>query len=120
MRKNKKNKGNKKKPAKKIRKNKITPKDWYLYILRCADDTFYTGITIDLNARLETHNSGKGARYTKARGPCELVYFEQCATERYQAMIRERAVKGLTRARKKALVADFPTKRIKKMIAVAG
>ena len=76
-------------------------------------------VTIDLNARLETHNSGKGAKYTKARGPCELVYFEQCATERYQAMIRERQVKALSRVKKKELVDTFPKKDLKKIVAVA-
>jgi len=81
-------------------------KEWYLYILRCADDSFYTGIALDINARLEKHNSGKGAKYTKTRRPCELIYFEKCPPERNLAQIRERAVKKLSRAKKEELVAS--------------
>ena len=80
-------------------------KEWYLYILRCADDSFYTGIALDINARLEKHNSGKGAKYTKSRRPCELIYFEECLPGRSLAQIRERAVKKLSRAKKEELVA---------------
>ncbi len=81
-------------------------REWYLYILRCADDSFYTGIALDINARLEKHNSGKGAKYTKTRRPCELIYFEKCPPGRNLAQIRERAVKKLSRAKKEELVAS--------------
>ena len=81
-------------------------KEWYLYILRCADDSFYTGIALDINARLEKHNSGKGAKYTKTRRPCELIYFEKCPPGRNLAQKRERAVKKLSRAKKEELVAS--------------
>ncbi len=83
-------------------------KEWYLYILRCADDSFYTGIALDVNARLEKHNSGKGAKYTKSRRPCELIYFEECPPGRGQAQIRERSVKKLSRAKKEELIATGP------------
>ena len=63
-------------------------KRWYLYILRCGDGTLYTGITTDVEARLEMHRSGKGAKYTRGRGPLELVYREQCE-EHSQALKRE-------------------------------
>ncbi len=82
-------------------------KEWYLYILRCADDSFYTGIALDINARLEKHNSGKGAKYTRSRRPCKLIYSEKCASERNLAQIRERAVKKLSRAKKEELVATY-------------
>ena len=48
-------------------------KTWWVYILRCGDGTFYTGVTTDVLARLETHRSGKGAKYTRSRGPLELT-----------------------------------------------
>jgi len=51
---------------------------WKLYILRCRDGSLYTGITTDLEKRVATHNSGKGAKYTRGRCPLELVYSENC------------------------------------------
>ena len=60
----------------------------YTYVLRCADDTLYCGWTNDLAARLDAHNSGKGAKYTRGRGPLELVYSEACGT-RGDALRRE-------------------------------
>lgn len=76
---------------------------WYLYILECIDGTFYTGVTKDLSRRLEEHNSGKGARYTRARVPVRMVYQETCSS-RSAALIRECAVKALPRKQKKLLV----------------
>lgn len=71
-------------------------KKWYVYILRCADDTLYTGMTDDVTRRLEVHNSGKGAKYTRGRGPLELAYSEEC--ESYSAALkREYAIKQLPR-----------------------
>ena len=93
---------------------------WYLYILRCADDSFYTGITLDINARLEKHNSGKGAKYTKTRRPCELVYFEKCPPSRNLAQIRERVVKKFSRAKKEALIAEFSSELHRDMGAGRG
>ncbi len=75
---------------------------WHLYLLRCGDGTLYCGIAVDVEARLEAHRQGRGARYTRGRGPLELVYQEPCAG-RGEALRRERAVKALPRARKLAL-----------------
>ena len=77
---------------------------WYLYILRCGDGTLYTGITTDVEKRLEAHRSGKGAKYTRGRGPLELVYQERCA-DHSEALKREFAMKQLSRQQKEALIA---------------
>lgn len=76
---------------------------WYLYILRCRDDTLYTGITTDVEKRLEAHRSGKGAKYTRGRGPLELVYREACGTHS-DALKREYQIKQLSRQEKQSLV----------------
>ena len=78
-------------------------KCWYLYILLCGDGTLYTGITTDVEARLEAHRSGKGAKYTRGRGPLELVYREQCEDHSH-ALKRELAVKSMTKEEKKKLI----------------
>lgn len=75
----------------------------YVYILRCADDTLYTGWTTSLEKRLKAHNSGKGAKYTKARLPVEIVYFEEFE-EKKEAMKREYAIKQLSRGEKLKLI----------------
>ena len=77
--------------------------NWSCYILRCADDTLYTGITNDLEKRLTAHNEGTAAKYTRARGPVELVFIEDCA-DRSEASKREMAIKSLTRAEKLMLI----------------
>ena len=64
----------------------------YTYIVKCSDETLYTGWTNNLKKRLEAHNSGKGAKYTKNRRPVELVYFEEYDTKQ-EAMKREYAIK---------------------------
>ena len=61
----------------------------YTYILRCSDDTLYTGWTNDLSKRLKTHNAGKGARYTRGRLPVKLIYYETFATKK-EAMQRDK------------------------------
>lgn len=76
---------------------------WYLYILRCKDDTLYTGITTDVEKRLEAHRSGKGAKYTRGRGPLELVYSEECA-DHSAALKRELEIKRLSREEKEKLI----------------
>ena len=76
---------------------------WYLYILRCGDDTLYTGITTDVEKRLEAHRSGKGAKYTRGRGPLELAYRETCGSHS-QALKREYQVKALSRQEKRKLL----------------
>jgi predicted GIY-YIG superfamily endonuclease len=78
-------------------------KRWYLYILRCGDGTLYTGITTDIETRLSQHRSGKGAKYTRGRGPLELVYREQCE-DHSQALKRELAVKAMSREEKLSLI----------------
>ena len=78
---------------------------WYLYILRCGDGTLYTGITTDVARRLEAHRQGRGAKYTRGRGPLRLVYREEM--ESWPAALRrEAAIKKLTRAQKIALIAQ--------------
>ena len=72
---------------------------WSVYLLRCGDGTLYCGIALDVGARLEQHRAGKGAKYTRGRGPLELVYSAACAS-RAEALRRERAIKRLNRAAK--------------------
>ncbi len=75
----------------------------YTYIVRCSDGTFYTGWTNDIEKRIEAHNNGKGAKYTKTRRPVELVHLEEYDTKE-EAMKREYAIKQLTRKKKEALI----------------
>ena len=77
---------------------------WSLYILRCSDGSFYTGVTNDLDRRFRMHQNGKASRFTRTRRPVALVYSEPCGT-RSQALTRECAVKALGRPGKEALVA---------------
>ncbi len=78
-------------------------KTWKLYILRCKDGSLYTGITTDVDARLEMHRNGKGAKYTRGRGPLELVYQQVCG-DHSAALKRELEIKALTRAQKEELI----------------
>lgn len=75
----------------------------YTYILRCSDNTFYTGWTNDIEKRLKAHNDGKGAKYTKPRLPVHLVYVEEF-DDKIEAMKREAAIKKLSRAEKIKLI----------------
>lgn len=77
-------------------------KTWKLYILRCGDGSLYTGITTDVQRRLEEHRSGKGAKYTRGRGPLELVYTEDCG-DKSTALKRELEIKALPREEKQKL-----------------
>ncbi|MBV1900168.1 MAG: GIY-YIG nuclease family protein [Kordiimonadaceae bacterium] len=79
--------------------------DWTLYIIRCGDDSLYTGITNDLDRRLENHRIGKGAKYTRGRGPLELIYSET-HPDRSSASKREIAVKKLSKLQKLHLSND--------------
>lgn len=81
--------------------------DWITYIVRCADDSFYTGITTDLQRRIEEHNSGNknGAAYTRSRRPVTLVYCES-HRDRSMAARREAEIRGLGRAGKEQLIRD--------------
>lgn len=81
---------------------------WYLYILECGDGSLYTGIARNVEKRLAIHRKGKGAKYTRGRGPLVLRYQEQCASCS-QALKREIEVKKLTRKEKLALIAENKT-----------
>lgn len=76
---------------------------WWVYVLRCADDSLYTGVTKDRDARLVEHNAGRGAKYTRSRLPVELVYAEP-ARDRSSAQQREHEIKQLPRERKIELI----------------
>ena len=78
-------------------------KTWYLYIVECRDGTLYTGITDNIQRRMDEHNSGKGAKYTRGRGPVKLCYSEECPGHS-AALKREYAVKQLTRSQKQMLI----------------
>ena len=80
--------------------------NWYVYMVRCADNSLYTGCTNDLTRRLQAHNTGKGAKYTKSRLPVILVYQEPCA-DKSTALKREIALKRLTKMKKEALCKQF-------------
>jgi len=79
---------------------------WHVYMVHCCDETLYTGITNDLEKRIEAHNSGKdGARYTRSRRPVTLVYSERAGSKAEAASLEYR-IKKLTRAEKKKLLED--------------
>ncbi|MCB9991969.1 MAG: GIY-YIG nuclease family protein [Rhodospirillales bacterium] len=82
--------------------------EWTVYILRCADDTLYTGITTDLAQRLEKHADGSGAKYTRGRGPFAVLYTETCPTKG-AALKRELEIKALDRTEKLALAMVLPS-----------
>lgn len=77
--------------------------EWFVYILRCADDTLYTGITTDLIRRCKQHNAGSASRYTRCRLPVVMVYHE-AQTSRSLALKRELAIKALSRQQKELLI----------------
>ncbi len=79
----------------------------YTYMLRCRDNSLYTGWTTDLEKRVAAHNSGKGAKYTKSRKPVELVYYEKFETKQ-EAMRREWEIKRLSKREKEELAALRP------------
>ena len=76
---------------------------WFVYMLRCRDDSLYTGYTDDVERRLAVHNSGKGAKYTRSRLPVSLAYQEACA-DKSTALKREYAIKRLKKPEKEALI----------------
>lgn len=81
---------------------------WYLYLLRCADNSLYCGVTTDLARRVEQHNidNKRGAKYTRVRRPVSLAYAEQCLS-RSDACQKEYQVKQLSKAKKEQLVASY-------------
>ena len=79
-------------------------KIWHIYIIKSSkDDSYYTGITTDVAARFKTHNEGKGARYTRGRGPFTLLYSKAIGTKS-EASKREYAIKQLSRSEKEELI----------------
>lgn len=78
-------------------------KAYFVYLLRCIDDTLYCGYTDDLEKRVKTHNRGKGAKYTRRRTPVKLVYSEEFKTKS-EALKREHKIKKLSRKEKLALI----------------
>ena len=84
------------------------PDSWYVYILRCSDNSLYTGIATDVDRRLDEHNNdnGLGAKYTRTRRPVALVYQEN-AGSRSEASKREYAIRKLSKQDKEQLVSDY-------------
>lgn len=84
-------------------------KQWNVYIVRCSDDSFYTGITTDLKERIERHNSGDGAKYTRSRRPVSLIYEKKVASKS-EAKRKEIEIKALSRENKERLIEEegFP------------
>jgi putative endonuclease len=82
----------------------VTAPAWWVYVVRCADGSLYTGVARDLAARIAAHNAGRGARYTRGRGPVTLVY-QEAADDRASAQRREAAIKRLPAAAKAGLAA---------------
>lgn len=80
--------------------------NWHVYILRCSDNSLYTGLTNDLDARLAAHNAGKGAKYTATRRPVSMVYHEP-AESKSAALKREIQIKRWPRAKKETFLKDF-------------
>ncbi len=89
----------------KRRRKKGRPEIWFLYILRCRDGKFYTGIAKDVERRFKMHSAGRASRFTRTRLPVELMYHEKCAG-RTAALIRECAVKALPRKKKELLISS--------------
>jgi len=79
---------------------------YFVYILECADGTLYTGVTKDLKKRIDRHNRGDGARYTRGRVPVTLVYLEESDTIK-SALMRERHLRKMPRAKKRELIDAF-------------
>ena len=84
---------------------------WFLYLLRCADDSIYTGISINVEARVKKHNLGKGASYTSGRRPVILLYQEK-HPDQSTAMHRERQIKNWGRDRKEKLTHGIPPPKL--------
>lgn len=78
---------------------------FYVYVVRCRDNTLYTGYTTDVERRIATHNAGKGAKYTRGRLPVQKVYVEAFTTKE-DALRREIAIKKLSRVAKERMLAD--------------
>lgn len=79
--------------------------DHYVYVLRCADNTLYTGYTTDVDRRVAEHDAGEGAKYTRGRTPVELVHVEAFGSKS-EALSREHEIKSMSRDRKESLIAE--------------
>ena len=90
---------------------------WYVYILLCKDGSFYTGISENVENRLEIHNKGKGSKYTRARGTVELLYVEQCGLKS-KALRREIEIKSLSKKNKLNLIKFGTGKRFPSSISI--
>ena len=93
--------------------------NWAVYIVRCADDSLYTGVSNAVEQRIETHNTGQGARYTRSRLPVTLVYEEPVA-DRGAALSREFAIKSLSRESKQKLIAGCLDEDMKAVVSAAN
>jgi putative endonuclease len=78
-------------------------KKWFVYMLKCRDGSYYTGITSDIDKRTEAHRKGRGSRYVRSRLPFSLVYLQEMSGKS-SAMKRENEIKGMERAGKKKLI----------------
>jgi len=78
-------------------------REWYFYIVRCKDNSLYSGIAVNVNNRVKEHNNGTGAKYTKSHRPVTLVYNEKC-NNISEAMKRESQVKNWPKAKKEKLI----------------
>jgi putative endonuclease len=94
---------------------------WSVYILRCRDESLYTGVTNDLDSRVAAHQAGRGARYTASRGPVTMVYSEP-AESKSAALKRELQIKRWSKAKKEALIKgdDHRLSKLSKCHAVYG
>ena len=79
------------------------PTNWFVYLLRCGDDSLYTGIARDANRRCRQHNAGAASKYTRSRRPVALVY-QEVLSNRSSALKRELAIKAMTRRQKLAMI----------------
>lgn len=86
-----------------IKKRESQPPAWFVYILRCGDDSLYTGVARDVAARLRAHERGRGARYTRSRGPLELCAVRRCPSKG-EALGLEYSIKQLTKREKERLL----------------
>ncbi len=100
-------------PDTKHQTSKKVSQKYYVYIVRCKDGTLYTGKSVDIENRLQKHNSGQGAKYTRSRLPVELVYYEEYGSHR-EAAQRECEIKKLTKQEKEILL----SRRVKSSVCL--
>ena len=84
----------------------MSSRSWYVYIVRCSDDTLYTGVSTDISRRVSTHNSGRGAKYTRSRRPVSIVYAGPEMTQS-AALREERRRKSLSRKKKLMIIKEY-------------